>query len=58
MGRATTALLAALGIQSFPVTSPDQAGPTTTGVLASAYAAGTTSAVILEPQLGGQREGG
>jgi len=58
MGRATTALLAALGIQSFPVTSPDQAGPTTAGVLASAYAAGTTSAVILEPQLGGQREGG
>jgi sulfopyruvate decarboxylase subunit alpha len=58
MGRATTALLAALGIQSFPVASPEQAGPTTSGVLASAYAAGTTSAVILEPGLGGQREGG
>jgi hypothetical protein len=29
-----------------------------TGVLASAYAAGTTSAVLLEPELGGQREGG
>jgi sulfopyruvate decarboxylase subunit alpha len=58
MGRATAALLAALGIQSFPVATPEQAGPTTSGVLASAYAAGTTSAVILEPQLGGQREGG
>jgi sulfopyruvate decarboxylase subunit alpha len=58
MGRATTALLAALGIQSFSVTSPDEAGPTTSGVLTSAYTAGTTSAVILEPQLGGQREGG
>ena len=41
MGRATTALLAALGIQSFSVErAPTQAGPTTSGVLASAYAAG------------------
>jgi sulfopyruvate decarboxylase subunit alpha len=56
MGRATVALLAALGIQSYPVSAPEQAGPTMTGVLASAYAAGTTSAVILEPELGGQRE--
>jgi hypothetical protein len=38
------------------VSAPAQAGPTTTGVLASAFAAGTTSAVILEPELGGQRE--
>jgi sulfopyruvate decarboxylase subunit alpha len=56
MGRATVALLAALGIQSYPVSAPEQAGPTMTGVLSSAYAAGTTSAVILEPELGGQRE--
>ncbi|HEY1480406.1 MAG TPA: thiamine pyrophosphate-binding protein [Gaiellales bacterium] len=56
MGRATVALLATLGIQSHPVADPARAGPTTTGVLASAYAAGTTGAVILEPALGGQRE--
>jgi sulfopyruvate decarboxylase subunit alpha len=58
MGRATPALLAALGIQSFPVADPAQAGQTMARVLSSAYMAGTTSAVILEPQLGGQREGG
>jgi sulfopyruvate decarboxylase subunit alpha len=56
MGRATTALLAALGIPAYPVSAPAHAGPTTTGVLASAFTAGTTSAVILEPELGGQRE--
>ena len=58
MGRATVGLLAALGIPSYPVLDPDRAGPTMTGVLASAFAAGTTSALILEPELGGQREGG
>lgn len=58
MGRATSALLDALGIPSYAVRAPEQAGPTMTGVLASAYAAGTTSAVLLEPELGGQREGG
>jgi sulfopyruvate decarboxylase subunit alpha len=56
MGRATVALLAALGIQSYAVSDPAQAGPTMTGVLASAFAAGTTGALILEPELGGQRE--
>ena len=58
MGRATVSLLAALGIASYPVRDADRAGPTMTGVLASAFAAGTTSALILEPELGGQREGG
>jgi sulfopyruvate decarboxylase alpha subunit len=56
MGRATTGLLAALGIQSFPVADPARAGDTVRGVLASAFQAGTTGAVILEPALGGQRE--
>jgi sulfopyruvate decarboxylase subunit alpha len=56
MGRATVALLAALGIPSYAVSSPERAGPTMAGVLASAYAAATTGAVILEPELGGQRE--
>jgi sulfopyruvate decarboxylase subunit alpha len=56
MGRATTSLLAALGIPYYAVAAPGEAGPTTAGVLRSAFAAGTTSAVILEPELGGQRE--
>ncbi|MEO9176634.1 MAG: thiamine pyrophosphate-binding protein [Gaiellales bacterium] len=56
MGRATIALLDALGVQSFPVSDPQAAGPTMRGVLASAARAGTTGAVILEPALGGQRE--
>jgi sulfopyruvate decarboxylase subunit alpha len=56
MGRATTALLDAVGIQSYAVSAAEQAGPVTRGVLASAFTAGTTSAVILEPTLGGQRE--
>jgi sulfopyruvate decarboxylase alpha subunit len=56
MGRATTALLDALGVQSFPVSEPAEAGRTMRGVLASAYEAGTTGALILEPSLGGRRE--
>ena len=56
MGRATAGLLAALGIQSYPVHAPAQAGPAMAGILASAFAAGTTSAILLEPELGGQRE--
>jgi sulfopyruvate decarboxylase subunit alpha len=56
MGRATTALLAALGIQSFPVREPGDAAPVIRGIVSSAYAAGTTGAAILEPTLGGQRE--
>jgi sulfopyruvate decarboxylase TPP-binding subunit len=56
MGRATTALLSALGIQSFPIREPGEAAPVIRGVVASAYAAGTTGAAILEPTLGGQRE--
>jgi sulfopyruvate decarboxylase subunit alpha len=56
MGRATTALLDALGVQSFPVREAAEAGRTMRGVLASAYEAGTTGALVLEPSLGGQRE--
>src|ERR1700712_90100 len=53
MGRATVGLLAAVGIPSSPVSAPERAGPTMAGVLASAFSAGTSSAVILEPELGG-----
>jgi sulfopyruvate decarboxylase alpha subunit len=58
MGRATPALLAALGIQGFPVSSPREAGSTTSGVLTLALETGTPAAVILEPALGGGREAG
>jgi sulfopyruvate decarboxylase alpha subunit len=56
MGRATTALLAALGIQAFPVAAEEQAGPATAGALTLAYEGRCSAAVVLEPELGGQRE--
>ncbi len=56
MGRATPALLDALGIQGFPLTSSDDAGATAAGALTLAFDAHCSSAVILEPSLGGQRE--
>jgi sulfopyruvate decarboxylase subunit alpha len=56
MGRATPALLAALGIQAFSVTDPDRAAATTAGALALGFGTGTGAAVILEPELGGGRE--
>jgi sulfopyruvate decarboxylase TPP-binding subunit len=56
MGRATVGLLDALAIQSFPVAAEEHAGPTAAGVLQLAYETGIPAALILEPQLGGQRE--
>jgi sulfopyruvate decarboxylase alpha subunit len=56
MGRATPGLLAALGIQAFPVSAPERAGATTAGALALGFETGTGAAVILEPELGGGRE--
>jgi sulfopyruvate decarboxylase alpha subunit len=56
MGRATPALLAALAVQAFPVTDPDQAATATAGALELAYHTGTGAAVILDPVLGGGRE--
>jgi sulfopyruvate decarboxylase subunit alpha len=56
MGRATPALLAALGIQAFPVADEAQAGPVTAGVLTLAFEGRCPAAVVLEPALGGQRE--
>jgi sulfopyruvate decarboxylase alpha subunit len=56
MGRATGALLAALGIQAFPVADEAQAGPVTAGVLRLAFDGRCPAAVVLEPALGGQRE--
>jgi sulfopyruvate decarboxylase subunit alpha len=56
MGRATPALLQALGIQAFTVADPERAGSVTAGVLALGFGTGTGAAVILDPALGGGRE--
>lgn len=58
MGRATKPLLDALGIQYFSVERPSDAGTRTSGMLELAYATGMSAAVILEADLGGQRERG
>ncbi|TCP39370.1 sulfopyruvate decarboxylase alpha subunit [Tamaricihabitans halophyticus] len=56
IGRATSPMLGSLGIQSFSLRSADDAASMTEAVLNMAYQAGETSAVLLEPELGGQRE--
>jgi sulfopyruvate decarboxylase subunit alpha len=56
MGRATPALLDALGIQAFVVSDPEHAGSVTAGALTLAFSTGTGAAVILDPALGGGRE--
>jgi sulfopyruvate decarboxylase subunit alpha len=58
MGRATPELLAAVGVQAFPLTEPDRAGRTMAGALELAFATGTGAAVILDATLGGGREAG
>lgn len=55
-GRAATAWLGALGIQCFSLARPEDAAGRTRAVLDMAYEAGETAALILEPELGGQRE--
>jgi len=57
LGRAAISLLSALGVQSFPVRNPAAAKPVTAGVTTLAFDAGECAAIILEPQLGGGREG-
>ena len=56
MGRATIPLLDALGIQHFSLSHPERAAQLTQGVLDLAYGTGTAAALILQPELGGQRE--
>jgi sulfopyruvate decarboxylase alpha subunit len=58
LGRATVRLLDALGIQSFPLASEERARTVVDGVLELAFSTATPAAVILEPELGGQRESG
>lgn len=56
MGRATPALLDALGIQSFSLRDTDRAGVIASGVCGLAFGARECAAVLLEPELGGGRE--
>lgn len=56
MGRATRALLEALGILAFPVAAPAAAAETARGVLRLAHEARSCAALLVEPELGGQRE--
>jgi sulfopyruvate decarboxylase subunit alpha len=56
MGRATPALLEALGIQVFTLADPDAAQATMAGVLELALSTGTGAAMLLDAALGGGRE--
>jgi sulfopyruvate decarboxylase alpha subunit len=58
MGRATPAVLDALGIQVFPLRRAADAETVTRGVLSLAYEAQASAAILLEPELGGGRERG
>src|SRR4051812_44913657 len=52
LGRATVALLDALGIQSFPLTRPEDAAAVVAGAAAVADGARVLAPIILEAQLG------
>jgi sulfopyruvate decarboxylase subunit alpha len=56
MGRATAALLSALGIQSFALRAPQDAEHMTDGVVTLGFDAGECAALLLEAELGGGRE--
>ena len=58
MGRATPAVLDALGIQSFRLRPLSDVEAVTTGVLSLAFEAQACAAILLEPELGGGRERG
>ncbi len=57
LGRAAPHLLAALGIQAFSLRNSAAAAQLTDGTLTLAYEAGECAALMLEPELGGGREG-
>ena len=58
MGRATPAVLEALGIQAFRLRRPSDVEVVTRGVLSLALEAQAVAAILLEPELGGGRERG
>jgi sulfopyruvate decarboxylase alpha subunit len=51
LGRATVGILSLLGIQAFPLRSPDEVAAVTDGALALADGAREVSAIVLEPEL-------
>lgn len=55
IGRATKGILAELGIQTFSLADSDMTDTLITSVLDMAYEAGETTALIIEPELGGGR---
>lgn len=57
LGRSAAQLLSTLGIQAFSVRTAETAAQVTDGVVTLAFQAGECAALMLEPELGGGREG-
>ena len=57
LGRSAVQFLSTLGIQAFPVRTAAAAAQVTAGVVTLAFQAGDCAALMLEPELGGGREG-
>jgi sulfopyruvate decarboxylase alpha subunit len=57
LGRSAVQFLGTLGIQAFPVRTAEAATQVTAGVVTLAFRAGECAALMLEPELGGGREG-
>jgi sulfopyruvate decarboxylase subunit alpha len=57
LGRSAVQLLSTLGIQAFSVRSAAAAAQVTAGAVTLAFLAGECAALMLEPELGGGREG-
>lgn len=55
IGKATKGILAEIGIQAFSLSDADLTGTLITSVLDMAYEAGETTALLIEPELGGGR---
>jgi sulfopyruvate decarboxylase subunit alpha len=57
LGRSAVQFLSTLGIQAFSVRSAAAAAQVTAGIATLAFQAGDCAALMLEPELGGGREG-
>jgi sulfopyruvate decarboxylase subunit alpha len=57
LGRSAVQLLSTLGIQAFSVRTAAAAAQVTAGAVTLAFQAGECAALMLEPELGGGREG-
>jgi sulfopyruvate decarboxylase alpha subunit len=56
IGQATSSILSAVGIQSFPLHAAGDAAGLASGICALAFKARECSAILLAPELGGGRE--